>query len=98
MTEYTEYQGKQMFKNGISGLKVACSALSYKIYFQLSKRLFSVIIFYSLFVKALECSFLEENNFPFVYVSKFILELLGQLVKCLPCKYKHLNLFPRPNI
>lgn len=73
MTEYTEYQGKQMFTNGVNGLKIACSALSFRIHFQLSKRLFSVIIFYSLFVKALECAFLEENNFPFVDVLKFIL-------------------------
>lgn len=86
-----------MFTNGVNGLKIACSALLYRINFQLSKRLF-VIIFYSLFVKALECPFLEENNLPFVYVLIFILGLLGQLVKCLSCKDKDLNLFPRPNI
>lgn len=33
-----------------------------------------------------------------MYVLIFILGLLGQLVKCLSCKDKDLNLFPRPNI
>lgn len=84
-----------MFTNGVSGLKVACSALSYKIHFQLSKRLFSVIIFYSLFVKALEHLFLEENNFSFCVCLKIYLRIIRSACKVLTLQVQASEFVPQ---
>lgn len=85
---------RKMSTNHADCLKVACSALSHKINFQLSKKL-PLPSYFILFLLCHIFPFLDESNFPFEYFLKLILEILGQLVKCLPCNYKDQNLVLR---